>query len=138
MTWLDDLRFRGARVAREIVDRALDALARAQCLEVLDEQVRLERVRMVVVDVLALLKRDVVVCLVVVIVVDDRDAVPEMRLEPVRECGLARARAARNADNRRLQFWNPLPVSYEHYLLSYHISRVLSAPSERIISSFSG
>ena len=39
---LDDLRPVGARVAREVVDRALDAPALAQCLEVRDEQVRLE------------------------------------------------------------------------------------------------
>lgn len=101
---LDDLRLLRARVAREVVDGTLDALSLAQRLEMRDEQVRLERVRMVVVDVLALLKRNLVMCPVVIIVIDDRDAVPEMRLEPVRECGLARARAARNADNRRLQF----------------------------------
>ena len=58
---------------------------------------------MVVVDVLALFKRDLVVRLVVVIVVDDRDTVAKVILEPVRERGLARAGTARNADNRRLQ-----------------------------------
>ena len=44
---------------------------------------------MVVVDVLAFFKRDLVVRLVVIIVVDDRDTVAKVILEPVRERGLA-------------------------------------------------
>ena len=87
---------------REIIRRAVDGLACAQRFEVLDEEIRLKRIGVVIVDLLALRKRQIVMRLVIAVMIHDRDAVAEMRLEAVRERGFSRTCAARNADDRRL------------------------------------
>lgn len=74
-----------ARVLREVVGRAGDSPSGAQFLEVMDEEVCVERVRVVVVDGAPLLEREIVVRLVVVVVIDDGDGVTEGALEAVRE-----------------------------------------------------
>ena len=80
------------------VDGALDAAARLESLEVLDEQARFKGVGMVVVDLGALLVGLAVLPLIVAAVSDDGDGVAEMLLEMARERGLAGAGAAGDAD----------------------------------------
>ena len=80
------------------VDGALDAAARLERLEVLDEQARFKGVGMVVVDLGALLVGLAVLPLIIAVVSDDGDGVAEMLLEMARERGLAGAGAAGNAD----------------------------------------
>ena len=80
------------------VDGALNAAARLERLEVLNEQARFKGVGMVVVDLGALLVGLAVLPLIVAVVSDDGDGVAEMLLEMARERGLAGAGAAGNAD----------------------------------------
>ena len=80
------------------VDGALDAAARLERLEVLDEQARFKGVGMVVVDLGALLVGLAVLPLIVAVVSDDGHGVAEMLLEMARERGLAGAGAAGDAD----------------------------------------
>ena len=80
------------------VDGALNAAARLERLEVLNEQARFKGVGMVVVDLGALLVGLAVLPLIVAVVSDDGDGVAEMLLEMARERGLAGAGAAGDAD----------------------------------------
>jgi hypothetical protein len=84
-----------------IVHRAVDGAACLQLLQVVDEQCVVEGVRVVVVQLAALFKGQLVVTLVVAVVGDQPHLVlPKALLQPQRKGGLAAARAARNANDQ--------------------------------------
>ncbi len=98
---LDVLHLVAAVVVGVIVHRAVDGTACFQLLQVIDEQGVVEGVRMVVVQLAALLKGQVVVALVVTVVGDETHFVlPETLLDPERQSGLAAAGAACDADDQ--------------------------------------
>mmetsp|Transcript_43711 Transcript_43711/g.137262 ORF Transcript_43711/g.137262 Transcript_43711/m.137262 type:complete len:251 (-) Transcript_43711:387-1139(-) len=88
---VDGLRL--ARVRAEVVLRHLDLLTAQQRLDVLEQQLRVERVGVVKVALLALLRRQVRQVLVVVVVADERDVIRTKRLED----GRGQRRLARSA-----------------------------------------
>lgn len=95
------LHLAAAVVVGVIVHGAVDGAARLQLLQVLDEQVVVERVRVVIVQLAALCKGQFIVALVVAVVGDQTYLVlPEPLLEPVSQRGFAAARAACDADDQ--------------------------------------
>lgn len=91
-------RFGGAVVHRVVIRRARDRLPGAQRVEMLHEQRRVERVRVVIVEFLALGKGDVVVPLIVVVVIQHAHIAAEFVEDAPRDGGLAAAGTAGNAD----------------------------------------
>ena len=128
---LDMLHLAAAVVVGVIVHGAVDGAARLQLLQVLDEQVVVERVRVVIVQLAALCKGQFIVALVVAVVGDQTHLVlPEPLLEPVSQRGLAAARAACDADDQIVHVQKssrlPIPVekpvriSYNRYIVGEH------------------
>jgi hypothetical protein len=92
------------RVPREVVDRHLDGLPGAQRVHVLHEQVRLERVGMVVVERRPLLEPQVVAVAVVPIVLEHGDlAVADALDDAADDRGLAGAGPAGDADDEGMR-----------------------------------
>lgn len=125
------LHLAAAVVVGVIVHGAVDGAARFQLLQVLDEQVVVERVRVVIVQLAALCKRQFIVALVVTVVGDQTHLVlPEPLLEPVSQRGLAAARAACDADNQivhvpkssclPIPVEKPVRISYNRYIVGEH------------------
>ena len=73
-------------------------LAGVQCVEMLHEQRRVERVRVVVVELFALGEGDVVVPLIIIVVVQHAHIAAEFVENAPRDGGLAAAGAAGDAD----------------------------------------
>jgi len=98
----DGLVHRFAGVLSEIIERQVDASALFQRQHVADEQVGLERVRMVVVQGRAFVEREIVAIPVITVVFEHDDPVGSERLDNRRDDGrLAGARSARHADDHR-------------------------------------
>ena len=90
-----------AVVVGVVVHRAVDGAACLQLLQVVDEQGVVEGVRVVVVQLAALFKGQLVVALVVAVVGDEAHLVlPKPLLQPQGQCGLAAAGTACNADDQ--------------------------------------
>ena len=68
-----------------IIYRAFDAFAVSQSAQMVDEEVRLKSIRVIVVYKLALLKRDIIMTLVLVVIIDDSYLVTEFRFKSVGE-----------------------------------------------------
>lgn len=85
-------------VHRVVIRRAFDRLPGAQRVEVLHEQRRVERVRVVVVELFALGEGNVVVPLIIIVVVQHAHIAAEFVENAPRDGGLAAAGAAGNAD----------------------------------------
>ena len=91
-------------------------MARLQLLQVLDQQIVVEGVRMVVVQFAALCKGQFIVALIIAVVRDEPDFIlAEALLEPIRQRGLAAAGTARNADDQIVHVprSSRLPISVE-------------------------
>ena len=114
----DQYGFVGAVMDREIVHGTLHRLSVLQRREMLNEQIRFERIRMIVVEVFAFLKRYVVAPAVIIVVIYDRNTVAEFSFESVRERGFSRARSSGDA--------------------YYHTAHVLSLPFVCYYSSDGG
>lgn len=99
---LHPLCLRFAAVMHEVIERPFDGDAPAELIEVLHQQIVLQRVRMIVVELGARLWRQLRPIAVVRIVVDERHGFAR-QLGQNRSCnrGLARSRAARDADDER-------------------------------------
>ena len=93
---------RGAVVDGVIVNRALNRLPLLELTQVLDHQVRLKGVGVVVVELAALLKGEVVMGAVIVVVAQDGDVVAEALHQIFHQGGLAAAGAARDADDQNV------------------------------------
>ena len=92
--------FGRARVGGEVVNGDRRGFAACECAEVLDEQFCFERVRVIEVDLGALVRGQVGEAAVISIVGNARCAVvAELLKEPMGERGFARARATGNADD---------------------------------------
>ena len=87
-----------AVVHRVVVDRAFHRLPGAQRVEMLHEQLRVERIRVVVVELFALGEGNVVVPLVIIVVVQHAHIAAEFVENAPRDGGLAAAGAAGDAD----------------------------------------
>lgn len=95
------LHLAAAVVVGVIVHGAVDGAARLQLLQVLDEQVVVERVRVVIVQLAALLKGQLVVAFVIAVVGDQAHFIlAKTLLQPQSKGGLAAAGAACNANNQ--------------------------------------
>ena len=80
------------RVAREVVDRHVHRLAAAQRLDVPHEKIRLQRIRMIVVERRPLLEPQVVAVAIVAIVLEDGHLIVADALDdPPHDGGLAGA-----------------------------------------------
>ena len=119
------LHLAAAVVVGVVVNRAVDGAARLQLTQMLDEQVIIKGIWMVVVQLAALLKRQIVVALIVAVMGDEAHLVlPETLLEPESQRGLAAARTARNADDQIVHVpkSSRLPISVEKPVkFSYNI-----------------
>ena len=82
-----------------VVHRAVDGLACAQRLQILHHEVGIEGVRVVVVELAALLIGHIGMGLIIVVVVDHADVFPKVVLEMLGQGGLARAGPAGDADD---------------------------------------
>ncbi len=88
--------------AREVVDRELDRPAGPELVQVVDEEVRLERIRMIVIERGTLLEPQIVAVTVVPIVLEDDDLLWTETVDDVPHDGrLAGAGSARHADDDR-------------------------------------
>ena len=121
----DVLHFAAAVVVGVVVNRAVDGAARLQLPQMLDEQVIIKGIWMVVVQLAALLKGQIVVAFIVTVVGDEAHLVlPETLLEPESQRGLTAARTARNADDQIVHVpkSSRLPISVEKPVkFSYNI-----------------
>ena len=97
--WNDGDGFFRAVVDGIVIDRAFDGTAGLELLEVLDHKIGLERIRMVIVELAALFKGQIVVGTVVVVVAQNGDLVPEALGEIFHQGGLSAAAAACNAND---------------------------------------
>ena len=98
---LDVLHLVAAVVVGVIVHRAVDGASGLQFLQMVDEQCVVEGVRVVVIQLAALFKGQLIVALVVAIVGDQPHLVlPKALLQPQCKGGLAAARAARDANDQ--------------------------------------
>ena len=88
-----------AGVAAEVVDGALNGAAEAEVAQVLDEELALERVRVIEVLLVAAVERELRE--VAVVEVEREDGGVELRGELARERGLAGAGTAGDADEDR-------------------------------------
>ena len=111
-----------------VVDRALDALARLELLEMLDKHVRVEGIRVVVVEQGPLLIGHVVMGLVIIVVVDHRDLAPKALDQALGDGGLAAAGAAGDADDHDVAHV-PLPLS-----LSFAYFTIIDSPKAIALS----
>ena len=60
-----------------IVDRALNALAIAELFDVFDQKICLQRIRVVIIQLLALLKWQVIVLLIIIVMINYSDVISE-------------------------------------------------------------
>ena len=98
---LDVLHLVAAVVVGIIVHRAVDGASGLQLLQMVDEQCVIEGVRVVVVQLAALFKGQLIVTLVVAVVGDQAHLVlSKALLQAQRKGGLATARAARDANDQ--------------------------------------
>ena len=98
---LDVLYLVAAVVVGVIVHRAVDGTARFQLLQVVDQQGVVKGIRVVVVQLAAFLKRQLVVALVIAVVGDEADFIlPKPFFQPQGQRGLAAAGPAGNADDQ--------------------------------------
>ncbi len=74
-----------------VIHRTLYALAAPQRLQMCDEKIRFERIRVIVVHLLTHFKRDAIVRLIVIIVIYHGDLVTEFLLKTIRKGRLAGA-----------------------------------------------
>lgn len=120
---LDVLDFIAAVVVAVIVNRAVDGIACLQFLEMLNEKIVVKSIRMVVVQLAAFLKGQLVVALVVAVVRDETHLVlAKTILQPESQRGFSAARAACNADDEivhnfkflpnAIDVENPVPMRY--------------------------
>ena len=106
---LDALRRRLARMCREVVERNFDRRTFREHIEMSHEQLGLERIGMIEVDFLSLFGRERVEVAIVRIVRDPFDAIfSDAIVDRLRDCRFARAGAAGDADDDRLQLTPPL------------------------------
>ena len=104
----------GAVVNGIVVHRAVDGLACAQRLQILHHEVGIEGVRVVVVELAALLIGQLVVALVVAVVVENADLVrTKMVPQLFGQGGLAAAGAARDADNDGSHVHSSLYIQFD-------------------------
>ena len=93
----------------EVVARHFDRRALAKRVEVTNEELGLERIGMIEVDLLSLFGRERVEVAIVRIVRDPFDAIfSDAIVDRLRDCRFARAGAAGDADDDRLQLTPPL------------------------------
>ena len=76
-------------VHRVIIDRTLNALTVAKLSDMLNQQIRLKCIRMVIIQLLALLKRNIIMLLVVVVMIDNGNVISEAVTQPVRKSRLS-------------------------------------------------
>ena len=97
-----------------VVDRHLYGVTRAQLPQVGDHQRRVKAVRVVVVELAALLVGQLVVALVVAVVVENADLVrTKMVPQLFGQGGLAAAGAARDADNDGFHVHSSLYIQFD-------------------------
>ena len=70
-------------VYRIVIDRTLNRFTVLEFLQMLYQEICLKRIRMVIVNQFSLFKRNIIVRLVIIVVIDHRHAIPECFLEPV-------------------------------------------------------
>src|SRR5882762_3828984 len=84
----------------KIVDGKLDRLARLQPLQMINQQVVVDSVRMIEIRRIAIVERHVFKIAIVKILLDEDDLVSADRLQnPISNCRLTRAGAAADADD---------------------------------------
>ena len=114
---------------REVIDRLLDCMSCLELLELCNQELVLEGIRMVVVELRALLEGHIVMGTVVGVLGDDRDLVAEALGDGVRDCRLARTCAACHADNGDVCHMCPQPL---HVLcIPVHDSRPRGCRTEK-------
>lgn len=95
---------------RKIVDRSFDTLARRQTAYMLDHQIRIKRVRVVVIQLFSFLKRNVAMLLIIKIVAQHGDFIAEFLFDFLDQGAFAGACAACNPDDNDI-FHNASPLS---------------------------
>lgn len=110
-------------VHRVVIRRAFDRLPGAQRVEVLHEQRRVERVRVVVVELFALGEGNVVVPLIIIVVVQHAHIAAEFVENAPRDGGLAAAGAAGNADHHYAAVFHTLTPVYVFCFIIPHRRR---------------
>ena len=74
-----------------VIHRTLYALAAPKCLQMCDEKIRFEGIRMIVVHLLTYLKRDAIVRLIVIIVINHGNLITKFLVKTIRKGRLAGA-----------------------------------------------
>ena len=111
---------------RKIVDQSFDTLARRQTAYMLDHQIRIKRVRVVVIQLFSFLKRDFIVLLIIKIVAQHGDFIAEFLFDFLDQGAFAGACAACNPDDNDI-FHNASPLSCCDMAPPYSCARYLYA-----------
>ena len=125
------------RLVRTVVDgvvvhRAFHGLAVPQFADMVDQHISLKGIGMVIVDFLPFLKGQLVPALVIIVIVDHGDLVPEGFLQPVGECGFSGACPACDPDENGFSHET---VSFSFFLSQpYQFMASKSTPGREHIS----
>ena len=76
-------------VHRVIIDRALNALTIAKPFDMLNQQIRLQCIRMVIIQLLTLLKRNIIMPLIVIVMINNGNIISETATQSVRKSRLS-------------------------------------------------